>query len=127
MTLTARAWCVARARATRAACVFAACWRADSVSGFGSGLVAFWAWLGRATGAVGRVRATETGAAAGATSRSACGVRTSETPAALADVCDRRAAFDWRAARDFFAIIIPPYFCVWARVLLARVKGRIEY
>src|SRR5258707_14449493 len=109
MTLTARAWCVARARATRADCVFAVCWRAASVSGFGSGLVAFCAWLGRATGAVGRVLATETGAAAGVASRSAFGVRTSETPAALADVCDRRAGFDWRAAVDFLSLLIPPH------------------
>src|SRR5260221_10370767 len=108
MTLTARARCVARARATRAACTFAACWRAASASGFGSGPVAFCAWLGRATGAVGRVLATETGSAAGVASRSAFGVRTSETPAALADVCDPRGAFGLAPARDFLVLFLPP-------------------
>jgi hypothetical protein len=36
------------------------------------------------------------------------GVRTSVTPAVLADVCGRRAAFAWRAAVDFFAMLFSP-------------------
>jgi len=54
-------------------------------------------------------------------------VRTSETPAALADVCDRRAAFDWRAAVDFFAMIIPRYCVVVRGVLLRAIKASIAY
>src|SRR5579859_161016 len=124
MILAARARWVALARATRDAWVRAFGDRAGAVSSLGAGFADFGAsrLRGRSTtgAACGFPAFVTGGALAGFGARTgaacvatvpvaaapcSCGARTSVAPVGLAVVCDRRAAFAWRVAVDFFAML----------------------
>lgn len=60
------------------------------------------------------------------------GARTNATAGALAVVCDRRAAFAWRVAVDFFAMpLVSPVSCYelveHANDIMRAIMGSIAY